>query len=130
MDSEATSYRWVALFLSWIQMWLYGFTLNSIPPVLPLIIAEFSITLAEAGLLMTLFAVPAIIVSIPGALIIAKFGVKKISISGLGLLLIGVLMAVFSTNFAMLLSGRLVAGIGGTLLFITASSIIPICFTL
>ena len=129
MDFEETSYRWVALFLSWIQMWLYGFILNSIPPVLPLIIAEFSISLAEAGMLMTLFAVPAIIISIPGALIISKFGVKKITISGLGLLLIGVLLTVFSTNFLTLLISRLVAGIGGTLLFVTSSSIIPIWFS-
>lgn len=128
MDFEETSYRWIALFLSWIQMWLYGFILNSIPPILPLIISEFSITLAAAGLLMTLFAVPAIIVSVPGALIIAKFGVKKISISGLGLLLVGVLITVFSTNFLMLLISRLIAGIGGTLLFVTSSSIIPIWF--
>ncbi len=128
MDFNESSYRWIALFLSFLQMFIYGFVLNSIPPVLPLIVAEFSITLAEAGLLMTFFAVPAIIISIPGALIIIKFGVKRISILGLGLLLIGVLMTVFSTNFAILLTGRLVGGIGGTLLFVTASSLIPMWF--
>jgi len=128
MDFHEPSYRWIALFLAFLQMFIYGFVLNSIPPVLPLIVAEFSITLAEAGLLMTFFAVPAIIISIPGALIIIKFGVKKISILGLGLLLIGVLMTVFSTNFAILLTGRLVGGIGGTLLFVTASSLIPMWF--
>ena len=128
MDFNESSYRWIALFLSFLQMFLYGFVLNSIPPVLPLIVAEFSITLAEAGLLMTFFAVPAIIISIPGALIIVKFGVKKISILGLGLLLIGVLMSVFSTSFTILLIGRLVGGIGGTLVFVTASSLIPMWF--
>jgi predicted MFS family arabinose efflux permease len=110
-------------------MFIYGFVLNSIPPVLPLIVAEFSITLAEAGLLMTFFAVPAIIISIPGALVIAKFGIKKISLLGLGLLLIGVGLTAFSTNFASLLLGRLVGGVGGTLLFVTAASIIPMWFS-
>jgi DHA1 family purine base/nucleoside efflux pump-like MFS transporter len=108
-------------------MFIYGFVLNSIPPVLPLIVAEFSITLAEAGLLMTFFAVPAL-VSIPSVLIIIKFGVKKISILGLGFLLIGALITVFSTNFATLLIGRLVGGVGGTLVFVTAASIIPMWF--
>lgn len=128
MDFHEPSYRWIALFLSFLQMFIYGFVLNSIPPVLPLIVAEFSITLAEAGLLMTFFAIPAIVVSIPGALIIFKFGVKKISIFGLGLLLGGVLMSVFSTNFTILLIGRLVGGIGGTFVFVTASSLIPMWF--
>jgi len=127
MDFEEPSYRWIALFLSFLQMFIYGFVLNSIPPVLPLIVAEFSITLAEAGLLMTFFAVPAIF-SIPGALIIIKFGVKKISMLGLGLLFIGVLITVFSNNFATLLIGRLVGGVGGTLVFVTAASIIPMWF--
>ena len=128
MDFNEPSYRWIALFLSFLQMFIYGFVLNSIPPVLPLIVAEFSITLAEAGLLMTFFAVPAIVFSIPGALIIIKFGVKRISILGLGLLIMGSIITVFSTNFAILLIGRLVGGIGGTLVFVTASSLIPMWF--
>ena len=127
MDSNEPSYRWIALFLSFLQMFIYGFVLNSIPPVLPLIVAEFSITLAEAGLLMTFFAVPAIF-SVPAALVIIKFGVKRISILGLGLLLIGVSLTAFSTNYASLLFGRLVGGVGGTLLFVTAASIIPMWF--
>ena len=49
------SYRWVIFILAYPCMLGFAFTLQSLQPILTLIVKELKLTHAEAGLLMSLF---------------------------------------------------------------------------
>ena len=54
--------RWVILCVVYLSILAIALILQSIPPILPLIISELHITYAQSGLLMGFFALPGLFV--------------------------------------------------------------------
>ncbi|MDY6856058.1 MAG: MFS transporter [Thermodesulfobacteriota bacterium] len=111
-------YRWNILALIYLSMLAFAFVFQSIPPVLSLIIHDFQISHTQAGLLMTLFALPGIFLSIPGGILFDLFGTKKIAVSCFVLMIVGVLVVIFGRTFLHLAIGRTVSGVGALVLAI------------
>ena len=65
--------RWVILAVVCACVLAIAFALHSVPPVLSLIMAEFNLSHAQGGLLMSFFALPGIIVSIPGGMLADRY---------------------------------------------------------
>ncbi len=86
--------------------------LQSVPPVLSLIMAELELSHAQGGLLMSLFALPGIVLSIPAGVLTDRFSHKAIGLASLGLMIIGV--AVFASGYSLLAMAlaRVLSGIG------------------
>jgi predicted MFS family arabinose efflux permease len=63
-SSAPHGYRWAILILSYLCMMGFAFTLQSLPPILTLIIEDLKLTHTQAGLLMSLFALPPVFTSI------------------------------------------------------------------
>lgn len=99
----------------------FALVFQSIPPILRLIISELKITHAQAGLLMSLFALPGIFLAIPSGMILERFGVKKLSVISLILMIIGTSLIGLSDSFLIIALGRTVSGIGA----ITLAVILP-----
>ena len=117
-------YRWVILLMVYICMLVFAFTLQSIPPILTLIIEEFKLTHAEAGLLMSLFTFPSIFLAILAGLISDRLGSFKVGLISLILVIIGTLFFALSRTFPYAGFGRIVAGAGAVTISIVAAKIL------
>jgi len=117
-------YRWIILILTYICMLGFAFVFQSLPPILTLIVKELKLTHSQAGLLMSLFALPAIFLSIPGGLLSDYYGIRKIGIVSLVLMIVGTLIVALSDTFLKVSIGRLLSGVGAVILSILASQLL------
>jgi len=120
----ASRYRWVVLVYSYLCMLVFAFTLQSLPPILTLIIKELKLTYAEAGLLMSLFALPAIFFAILAGLLSDSWGAFKTGVISLILVIIGTLIFAVSGTFFYAGLGRVIAGVGAVTITIVAAQIL------
>ena len=117
----ANKYRWVILILSYLCMLVFALTLQSLPPILTLVIKDLRLPYAEAGSLMSLFALPAMLLSIPAGLLADRFGPFRIGMLSLILAVIGMSVIVVSGTFLYISSGRVIAGIGAVIISIVSA---------
>ena len=99
-------------------MLAFALVFQSIPPILTSIREELNTTHVQAGLLMSLFALPGIFVAIPGGIISDRFGMKKVGVASLILMIFGTLVVGISKSFLSICIGRLISGIGGLTLVV------------
>ncbi|KJK18699.1 MFS transporter [Burkholderiaceae bacterium 16] len=81
-------------------------------PLFPWIKAEFGLSYAELGLLMTVFFAVSAVVQTASGFVVDRFGAKPVLFGGLGLLGTAALLLSVSPSYTMLLLGAGVAGIG------------------
>ncbi|MDF3832116.1 MFS transporter [Cupriavidus basilensis] len=81
-------------------------------PLFPWIKAEFGLSYAELGLLMTVFFAVSAVVQTASGFVVDRFGASPVLFGGLGLLGAAALLLSVSPSYAMLLLGAGVAGIG------------------
>ncbi len=62
-----TKRHWVILGVVYLCILAFAITLQSVPPVLSLSMAELQLSHTQGGLIMSLFALPGIVISIPAA---------------------------------------------------------------
>ena len=110
-DRKFYRYRFVIAGLILAAHLSVGLNFFSVSPVLPLIMEDFGITRTTASLLVALALLVHAVFGLPGGVIAARFGVKRVYF--LAWLLVG--MSVFSSfvnSFSTLLILRLAYGIG------------------
>jgi MFS family permease len=93
-----------------------GFQFQSAATLSYSLVAQFGVTYAEFGLLISCYLLPGIVVAFPGGALGKRFGDKKIAIFGLSLMVVGGLVDSTGMNYATSFGGRLIAGTGGVLL--------------
>ncbi|MBI4288678.1 MAG: MFS transporter [Chloroflexi bacterium] len=120
--------RWAVLAIMYLCMLAFALVFQSIPPVLSLIIQEFDISYQQAGLLMSLFALPGVIISLPVGILADRVGIKRVGVVCLALTIAGSVMVATGPTFALLAAGRLIAGIGALSLVIICPQAIAQCF--
>jgi len=96
----------------------FALAFQSIPPILKLIMSELDISYAQAGLLMSLFALPGVFVAIPSGIISDLFGMRKVGVISLILMIIGTFLVGVSESFLLMGVGRTISGIGALTLAI------------
>ena len=120
----ASRYRWVILILSYLCMLVFAFTLQALPPILTLIIEELKLTHAEAGLLMSLFSLPAVFLAILAGLLSDRWGPFKTGVISLVLVITATLLFAVSDTFLYAGLGRVIAGIGAVTISIIAAQML------
>ena len=65
---------WFGLSVVYSGFLAVGFVFHFVPPVLPAVIEDLGITHGQAGLLMSLFALPGILFSMTGGWLADRFG--------------------------------------------------------
>ena len=104
-------YRFVIAGLILLAHLSIGLGFFAVSPLLPLIIEEYEITRATAGLLIALPLLIAAAFGLPGGAVIGRIGLKRVFT--LGFLLVGLLfLSSWAPNFPTLLALRLGYGIG------------------
>ena len=122
--SPLTRYRWVILILAYLCLLGAAFTLQSVPPILTLIIKELELTHAEAGLLMSLYALPGIFLSILAGLLSDRWGPFKTGVISLIIIIIGAFIFAVSGAFIYASLGRIITGVGTATIAIVNAQIL------
>lgn len=116
--------KWRILGSAFLCIVAFGVTFQSIPPILSLVMSELNLTHTQAGLLMSFFALPGIIVSIPAGLLADRYSQKLIGLMALVLMACGSAMIAIGSSFTILTLGRVVSGIGGMTICILMPQVI------
>lgn len=86
----------------------------ALPPILPLIVADFDVTLAEAGLLVTVYFAMYVLFQLPAGHVADRVGGTRLVAAGLLVLAGGTLLSGVAPTYEWLVVGQLVAGLGGS----------------
>ena len=113
-----------ALFVGFFSQFSYLFALQTIPPLLPTLIKEFDLGFTTASSLMWLVALPGVFLALLGGLLSEKYGVKRMSIFGTGVMTASSALCILSTSIPFLQAYRLLLGIGGALVVVSAPGLI------
>ena len=86
-------------------------------PVLTQIANEFNITTGTAGLVVAAYGAPGILVAVLIGPYSDRFGRKRFLVTGALIMGVFTLLSAFATSFAVLVAMRIIAGIGGSVIF-------------
>lgn len=123
-DAPESRKRWAILAVLYLCMLAFGVTMQSVPPILNLVISEFGLLHSQAGLLMSFFALPGIVISIPVGILADRYNPKVIIIVSLLLMMGGAAIFASAGSFPVMLLGRTVSGIGAITMAIVLSQLV------
>ena len=106
------AFAWLGLTAVYLGFLTVGFVFHFLPPILPLVIADQGIGHGQAGLLMSLFALPGILLSLPGGWLVDRYGERAIGSLGLVVMGGGTLLLGLAPSFALILVARVISGVG------------------
>ena len=118
MGADRSGLRWAILAQIYLCMVSYAVVFQSIPPVMSLVISQFHLSHHQAGLLMSLFALPGVFVSLPAGMLADRYGVKLVGLISMLLTIAGALFVATGNSFGMVLAGRIIVGTGASSLVI------------
>jgi MFS family permease len=116
--------RWGILGVAYLCILTFAIAMQSVPPVLSLVIADFKLSYAQGGLLMSLFALPGIALSIPAGMLADRYGQKTIGIISFVFVVAGTAIFALGNSFAVLALGRVVSGIGAMTLLVLSPQLL------
>jgi predicted MFS family arabinose efflux permease len=116
--------RWVILGVTTLSCLAFAITMQSVPPILSLVMAEFKLSYAQGGLLMSLFALPGIAISIPAGMLVDRYGQKTVGIICFALMIVGTAIFASGNSLPVLVLGRVVAGAGALTMLVLAPQLL------
>jgi MFS family permease len=116
--------RWRALWVLSAARVAMGFQFQVIGATAPLLRDAYGLGLADIGWLVGLFLAPGVVLALPGGMLSARWGDRRIAVAGTAAMVAGGALSAFATDATMLHAGRLIGGIGGVLFNVTASKMV------
>jgi DHA1 family inner membrane transport protein len=86
--------------------------------------ADFSLDLASAGWVISVFAFIGVVGGIPAGMTVNRFGDRFLCIAGLVILALGGLLSALAHHFTTLLAGRFIEGLGFLLVVVAAPALL------
>lgn len=103
------------------QVWLVSgahgineFYSVALPPILPLLVADFGISYSEAGVLLTVFFATYSLFQLPAGILADRIGQRWLLATGMIVLSAGVLAAAAAQRYETLLLAQALGGVGGS----------------
>jgi predicted MFS family arabinose efflux permease len=118
------NYRWAVLAIISLYALTQNIALQAMPPVLSLVIKDFGISHAEAGLSMSLCGLPGIFLLLPLSLYLRRIGSKRAGIISIVVTIVGIAITALADNFILFLVGRAIIGIGAVPLPIVGTQVV------
>jgi MFS family permease len=116
--------RWRALWVLSAARVAMGFQFQVIGATAPLLRDQYGLALADIGWLVGLFLAPGVVLALPGGLLSARWGDRRIAVAGTAAMVIGGALSAFAQDVWTLQAGRFVGGVGGVLFNVTASKMV------
>ena len=86
----------------------------ALPPILPLLVRDFSISYGEAGVLLTVFFATYSVFQLPAGVLADRIGQRWILAAGMAVLAAGILVAAGAQDYRTLVVAEALAGVGGS----------------
>jgi MFS family permease len=122
------TFRWSVLLI--VLFFSVAAPLNQfkVPPILPVLMDTFRLSAVQGGMLMSIFAVTALVLAIPAGFAFRRLGYKKAGLIAIASLIVGSLVGLAGTSFWTMLVGRFIEGIGKCFMGVVAPAIIALWF--
>jgi len=101
---------------------------SKVPPILPLLMDAFALSVGQAGWLNAAFAVTGLLLALPAGLILQRLGSRLKGLLAGGSIMLGALLGVTSATIGSLLAGRIVERIGASFMAVLAPATIAVWF--
>jgi MFS family permease len=95
-----------------------------VPPIMPILMAAFGISVTGAGLLMSVYAVTGLILALPAGFIFQRAGYRVTGLLAGGSVILGAVLGALTQGMGGLLASRVVEGIGTSFMAVLAPAII------
>lgn len=99
-----------------------------VPPVMPVLMAEMDVGMATGGWLMSSVVVASLVLTIPGAFLLKRLGLRTTGLIAMGCCIAGAVIGALARGPAVLLVGRSVEGISFALIAVLAPAAITAWF--
>jgi MFS family permease len=99
-----------------------------VPPALPALLPTLGLDMAAGGWLMSVFSVAAIGLSIPTAVTMSRLGLKRAGLAALGCVIAGSLVGALASSAVTLLVGRVIEGVGMSVVAVASPALISLWF--
>jgi MFS family permease len=103
--------RWRMLFVLFLARTAMAYQFQTVASDGPFLIDTLGIGYAELGTLIGLYMLPGIVIALPGGMLGQRFGAKRVTLIGLGLMAVGGVM-MSADSVPLVFVGRLVSGLG------------------
>lgn len=127
-EQAVPAYAWVILLVSFIASVAAPLNQFKVSPVMSILIEAFQLSMASAGLLMSVFAITGFILALPAGMILQKLGLKVTGLIAMGCLVVGSVIGAVSTSAGLLLGSRVIEGVGMGLIAVVAPASIAMWF--
>jgi len=121
-------YAWVILLVAFLASVAAPLNQFKVPPLMPVLMEAFKLSLGQAGMLMSVFALTGLILALPAGVIMQKLGPKTAGLIAVGSLALGSALGVISGSAGMLLFSRVIEGVGMGLIAVVAPASIAMWF--
>jgi MFS family permease len=109
-------HRWLTLAVLTFARTAMGYQFQSVGALAPLLIPRLHLAHAELGLLVGLFSLPGVLLSLPGGMLGARFGDRRVVVIGLLLMTAGSAIIGLAPTLVEASLGRFVTAVGAVLL--------------
>ena len=97
---------------------------GKVPPIMPLLMQAWQLSVGRAGLLMSVYAITGLILALPAGFILQRAGNRVTGLLAGGSIVLGGLLGALSASVPALLAGRVVEGIGTSFMAVLAPAIV------
>ncbi len=117
-------FRWVILFFVSLAMFGNYYVYDSISPLADLLLKQLNFSDANIGTLNAIYSIPNIFMVLIGGLIIDRLGTRRSTLLFSSLCLIGAVVTSASAQLSVMITGRLIFGLGAESLIVAITTVI------
>lgn len=128
MQPDLSSRRWLILASTMVSFFSVGVTFFAVPPLVPELVERFGLSHLAIGVLMGAISVPAILFSIPLGAAIDRWPARATGNVSLVLMAVSALLFALAPNYAVLVIGRLLFGVGGLAINLLLARLVSTAF--
>ena len=125
---KPSAYAWIILAVLYIASVASALNQFKVPPVLPVLIRAFNLSLSNAGMLMSIFSFTGFLLALPAGFILQRLGLRTTGMIAVGTVFIGSSLGVFCSTAHSMLATRFIEGAGIGLITIVAPAAISLWF--
>ena len=116
--------RWGAVWVIFAAGLAAGAHICKVPPALPLLRADFGLTLVQSGFIATMFYATGGLIGVFAGAVVDRYGQKRYALVGLGLMCAGGMIGIFAQSYAGLLASRFLEGVGFMLFTVAGAALL------